>query len=115
MSVRGEFDRHVGRCVDFLEASGSESAYAWATRLLEARAISRDDLDTAATRVLSFAGATPSIRAIEFSSGAESDAFREICEPMLELSSAIAGIPVDPASSSDRALAFGNGPRNRDE
>jgi hypothetical protein len=95
MSVRGEFDRHVGRCIDFLEASGSEDAYAWATRLLEARVISRDDLDTAATRVLSFATATPSIGAIEFSSGAESDAFREICDPMLELSRAITGVSAD--------------------
>ena len=99
MSVRGEFDRHVSRCIDFLEASGSESAYAWATRLLAARAISRDDLDTAATRVLAFAGAAPSIRAIEFSSGAESDAFRDLCDPLLELSHAITGIPVDRASN----------------
>ena len=98
MSVRSEFDRYVGCCIDFLEASGSEGAYAWATRLLEARAISKGDLDTAAARVLSFAAATPSIEAIEFSSGAESDAFRDICGPMLELSRAITGIPADRAS-----------------
>jgi len=93
VSVRGEFDRHVGRCIDFLEASGSEVAYAWATRLLEARAISRDDLDAAATRVLACAAATPSIEAIEFAPGPESDAFREVCDPMLEISRAITGIP----------------------
>jgi hypothetical protein len=98
MSVRGEFDRHVGCCIDFLEASDSDVAYAWATRLLEARAISRDDLDSAATRVLSFAAATPSIEAIVFSSGAVCYAFRVVCNPMLELSRAITGIPADRAS-----------------
>jgi hypothetical protein len=98
MSVRREFDRHLMSCVDFLEACGSEAAYAWATRLLEARAISRDNLDTAATRVLAFAAATPSIEAIEFESSAESDAFREVCEPMLEISRAITGIRAGPAS-----------------
>jgi hypothetical protein len=98
MSVRGEFDRHVGCCVEFLEASGCDVAYAWATRLLEARAISSHDLDAAATRVLSFAAATPSIEAIEFSSGVESDQFREICDPMLEISRAITGIRADRAS-----------------
>jgi hypothetical protein len=98
MSVRSEFDRHLLCCVDFLEASDSEAAYAWATRLLEARAISRDNLDTAATRVLAFASATPSLEAIEFASSAESDAFREVCEPMLEISRAITGIRADPAS-----------------
>ena len=95
MSVRGEFDRHVNCCIDFLEASGSEAAYRWATRLLEARAISRDDLTAAATRVLAFAAATPSIESIEFESSAESDAFRELCDPMIEISHAIAGIPSD--------------------
>ena len=98
MSVRGEFDRHVDCCIDFLEASGSEVAYEWATRLLEARVISRDNLDTAATRVLSFAAATPSIEEIVFSSNAESDAFREVCDPMLEISRAITGIRSDPVS-----------------
>jgi hypothetical protein len=98
MSVRSEFDRHLMCCVDFLEASGSEAAFAWATRLLEARAISRDNLDTAATRVLAFAAAKPSIEAIEFESSAESDAFREVCEPMLEISRAITGIRADSAS-----------------
>jgi hypothetical protein len=98
MSVRSEFDRHVGCCINFLEASDSEAAYAWATRLLEARAISRSDLDAAATRVLAFAAATPSIEVIEFSSAAEADAFREVCDPMLEISRAITGIPADLAS-----------------
>jgi len=98
MSVRGEFDRHVDCCIDFLEASGSDVAYRWATRLLEARAISRDDLTAAATRVLSFAAATPSIEAIEFESSAESAAFREVCDPMLEISHVITGTPSGRAS-----------------
>jgi hypothetical protein len=100
MSVRGEFDRHLDRCIEFLEASGSDVAYVWATRLLEARVISRDDLDSAATRVLSFAAATPSIEAIEFASGAAADAFREVCAPMLEISRAITGIPAGRASEA---------------
>ena len=98
MSVRGEFDRHVGSCIEFLEASGSDVAFTWATRLLEARAISRDDLNTAATRVISFASATPSIEDIEFSSSAESDAFSELCDPMLEISCLITGIRLERAS-----------------
>jgi hypothetical protein len=90
----------VDCCIDYLEASRSEVAYAWATRLLEARVISRDDLNAAATRVLSFAAATPSIEMIEFSSSAESDAFRELCDPMLAISRAITGIPADRAADA---------------
>jgi len=93
MSVLGEFDRHLGRCIDFLEASDAEAAYAWATRLLEARAIATDDLTTAAKRVIALTAATPSLGSIAFASGAEADAFRVICDPMLEISCAIAGVP----------------------
>jgi len=95
MSVRGEFDRHVGSCIDFLEAAGSEVAFTWATRLLEARAISRDDLNTAAKRVLSFASATPSIEDTEFALRAEADAFREVCDPMLAICCLITGIRLE--------------------
>jgi len=98
VSVRGEFERHLGRCIDFLEACDSETAYAWASRLLEARAIARDDLGTAASRVLALASAEPSIAAIEFSSRPEADAFRAVCDPMLEISRVVAGVPADPGS-----------------
>jgi len=98
VSVRAEFDRHVGACIDFLEASSSEVAFTWATRLLEARAISRNDLNKAATRVLSFASSTPSIEDVEFSLSDESAAFREVCGPMLEISCLITGIRRDRAS-----------------
>jgi hypothetical protein len=95
MSVLGEFDRHLGLCIDFLEATDSEVAYAWATRMLEVRVIARDDLNVAAKRVLSFRSAEPSIEAIEFPSARESESFRAVWEPMLELSGRIAGVPVD--------------------
>ena len=98
MSVRGEFDRHIGRCIDFLEACNSEAAYAWASRLLEARALSDEDLTTAARRVLALASAEPSIAALEFPSRPEVDAFRAVCDPMLEISRVIAGAPADPGS-----------------
>jgi hypothetical protein len=92
MSAHGEFDRHLGSCIDFLEATDSEIAYAWATRLLEARVIARDDLTSAAERVSSYADASPSIQAIEFPSQSEAESFRGLCEPMLQLSRVLAGV-----------------------
>jgi hypothetical protein len=96
VSASSEFDRHLGNCIDFLEASDFEGAYALATRLLEARAIAKDDLTTAARRVLSIAAAEPAIAAIDFPSPPEAEAFRAVCDPMLELSRVIAGVPADP-------------------
>lgn len=92
MSAHGEFDRHLGSCIDFLEATDSEVAYAWATRLLEARVIARDDLTLGAKRVLSYVDSTPSIEAIEFPSQGEAESFRGLCEPMLQLSRVLAGV-----------------------
>lgn len=100
MSVHGEFDRHLGSCIDFLEATDSEAAYAWATRLLEIRVIARDDLTVAAKRVLACVEAEPSIGSIAFPSPREAESFRAACEPMLELAGVIAGVRRDLHASS---------------
>ena len=69
MSVRGEFQRCLGDCLAFLEASAPAGAERWRAALRRAGALAEDDLSQGAAQVLE-----------ETAQGDESPAFRSPLE-----------------------------------
>jgi len=93
MSVRGELDRTLGKCIDFLAASESEATPLWVAALRSARAIVSDDLSEAASQVLALEDRSPSVEAIEFAMASERDEFREAYDHMLAIARVVLGRP----------------------
>jgi hypothetical protein len=93
MSVRGELNRTLGSCIDYLSASESEAAQRWVTALHSARAIVVADLSEAASQILALDDRSPSVEAIEFAMASERDEFRELYDHMLAIARVVLGRP----------------------
>ena len=100
MSVRGELDRTLGSCIDYLSASESEAAQRWVTALHSARAIVVADLSEAASQVLALEDRSPSVESIEFAMASERDEFRELYDHMLAIARVVLGRPAGGGSGA---------------